>query len=93
MKKVDLIKKIAVGADISQLEAEQVLNSIIFRVIDAVKAGDEVQLIGFGSFVQARRTARLGRNPVTGQTINIPESLVIRFRPGKAFKFALNQGE
>jgi len=93
MKKVDLIEKIAVGADISELAAEQVLNSIIFRIIDAVKSGEEVQLIGFGSFGRARRTARLGRNPVTGQSIEIPESMVIRFRPGKAFKLALNEDE
>lgn len=93
MNKAELIEHIAAGADISSLAAERVLNSIIFRIVDAVTANEVVQLVGLGSFTQAQRTARVGRNPVTGESVQISASVSIKFRAGKAFKTALNQPE
>ena len=90
MNKVELIEQIAAGADISDLEAEKVLHSIIFHIMSAVKANEVVQLAGLGSFRQALRSARMGRNPVTEESVQIPESVGVKFRPGKAFKLALN---
>lgn len=90
MKKAELIEQIAAGADISMLSAEQVLNSIIFRIIDAVATNDVVQIIGWGSFSQAPRSARSGRNPITGEAIQIVACLSVKFKPGTAFKDAVN---
>jgi nucleoid DNA-binding protein len=91
MNKVELIDHIAAGADISQLAAEKVLNSIIFRITDAVAMNEVVQIIGWGSFSQVPRTARIGRNPITGDAIQIEASVSVKFKPGTAFKNTLNQ--
>lgn len=90
MKKAELIEQIAAGADISMLSVEQVLNSIIFRIIDAVATNDVVQIIGWGSFSQAPRSARSGRNPITGEAIQIAACVSVKFKPGTAFKDAVN---
>lgn len=90
MNRAELIEKIAVGADISKLSAEQVLNSIIFRILDEVSRNDAVQIIGWGSFSQAPRSARSGRNPITGEVIQISACVSVKFKPGTAFKDAVN---
>lgn len=90
MNKLELIDHIAAGADISNLAAEKVLNSIIFRIVDAVAMNEVVRVSGLGSFNQAHRSARLGRNPMTGEDIQIPASISIKFTPGKAFKDTVN---
>ena len=93
MNKKELIEHIATGADISTLTAEQVLNSFISHVIETVSAKDVLQLIGLGSFSQGERSARNGRNPVTGAVVHIAASRTIKFRPGIAFKNSLNHTE
>jgi len=90
MNKVELIEHIAVGADISTLVAEQVLNSLISRVIHAVSSDDVVRIIGLGTFTPSERSARIGRNPVTGAAVLIQASRVVKFRAGSAFKDAVN---
>jgi len=90
MNKVELIDHIAVGADISTLAAEQVLNSLIQNVIHAVSSDEIVQIIGLGSFASSERSARIGRNPSTGALVQIQASKSVKFRAGSAFKVALN---
>jgi len=90
INKAELIDHIAVGADITKLAAEQVMNSLIAHIITTVSDNEVVQLIGFGSFSQSQRSARNGRNPVTGETVHIPAAKSIKFKAGAAFKQALN---
>ena len=89
MNKTDLIAKIAEGADLTKKDAEKALNAFVDSVESALKAGDKVQLVGFGSFEVRARAARKGRNPQTKQEITIPASKVPIFKAGKAFKDAV----
>ncbi len=90
MNKSEMIDAIAAGADISKAAAGRALDSMIDAVTDALKKGDTVSLIGFGTFVVRDRAARTGRNPRTGQTINIAASKNPSFKAGKALKDAVN---
>ena len=89
MNKTDLIAKIAESADLTKKDAEKALNAFVDSVESALKAGDKVQLVGFGSFEVRARAARKGRNPQTKQEITIPASKVPVFKAGKAFKDAV----
>lgn len=90
MTKTELIVSIAEKAGISKADAEKALNALQESIMDAVKNGEKVTLVGFGSFEQRQRQARVGRNPQTGEKLNIPASKVPKFIPGKAFKKAVN---
>jgi DNA-binding protein HU-beta len=91
MNKSDLILQIALGADISQEKAEGVLD-VFLRIIQVqLEAGESVQMVGFGTFTAQERTARMGRNPKTGEQIQIGASRSVKFSAGKAFKEELNQ--
>ncbi|RUO77175.1 DNA-binding protein HU-beta [Idiomarina seosinensis] len=90
MNKSQLIDKIAAGADISKAAAGRALDSMIDAVTEALKKGDQVALVGFGTFSVRDRAARTGRNPQTGQTINIAAAKVPAFKAGKALKDAVN---
>jgi nucleoid DNA-binding protein len=90
MNKEELIHHISAGADISKLASEKALNSILLRITDAVAMNDVVQIIGWGSFSQASRSARIGRNPINGDAVQIAASISVKFKPGAAFKNALN---
>ncbi|MBK5145371.1 DNA-binding protein HU-beta [Budviciaceae bacterium BWR-B9] len=90
MNKSQLIDRIAAGADISKAAAGRSLDAIIDAVTDALKNGDQVSLVGFGSFVVRERAARTGRNPQTGKEIKIAAAKVPAFRAGKALKDAVN---
>ena len=89
MNKTELIEHIANNADISKAAAARALESTIDAVKKTLKKGGEVQLIGFGTFCVAKRSARTGRNPQTGEAIKIKASKLPKFKPGKAFKDAL----
>jgi len=91
MNKAELIDHIAAGADIPKIVAEQALNSMIFRIVDTVSKNEVVQVIGWGSFSQVPRSARIGRNPITGDAVQILASVSVKFKPGAAFKYALNE--
>jgi len=82
MNKGELIKKIATDAKVSKGQAQAALNSFIGATSGALKKGDKVTLVGFGTFSTAKRSARKGRNPQTGKVINIPAKKVVRFRAG-----------
>ncbi len=90
MNKADLIGAIADTADLSKAEASRAVEAFTEVVEKALKSGDSVSLVGFGTFTVRDRAARTGRNPRTGQTIQIAASKSPAFKPGKAFKDALN---
>jgi DNA-binding protein HU-beta len=91
MNKAELIEKIGSDADISKASAERALNATIEQVIKVVTKGNDVQLIGFGTFKSGKRAARVGRNPQTGAEIQIPASKTVKFTAGKAFKDSVNK--
>lgn len=93
MNKTDLVDAIAKDCDISKNAAQRALDSVIDNVVAAVKNGDSVQLVGFGSFSAGTRAARTGRNPRTGEEITIAAAKTIKFTAGKAFKDALNASD
>jgi DNA-binding protein HU-beta len=90
VNKSDLIEHIAQQADISKAGASRALEAAIDAITVALKNGDSVSLVGFGTFVATEREARTGRNPRTGVAIKIAKAKVPKFRPGKALKDALN---
>ena len=90
MNKSELLERIAKESNISKSEIEFVLNKTIEIIAKTVSKGEEVKLIGFGTFDQSNRKERLGRNPKTGSRIQIPATRVPRFRPGKEFRGLVN---
>jgi len=88
--KSDLIGQIASEADISKAAAEKSLKAFIDAVTGSLKNGDKVSLVGFGTFDVSKRAARKGRNPQTGEEIEIKASNVPRFKAGKSLKDAVN---
>jgi len=90
MNKQELIAKIAAEADISKAAAAKVVDAFTGSVTAALKAGDTVTLIGFGTFAVSNRAARIGRNPQTGKELKIAARKAPAFRAGKALKDALN---
>jgi DNA-binding protein HU-beta len=89
MTKAELVEAVAKSAGIPKAAAEKAVGAFINTVSGALKQGDRVTLVGFGSFEVSQRQARTGRNPQTGKEINIAEANVPRFRPGKALKDAI----
>lgn len=89
MNKTDLINNIASKSGLTKKDVEKVLNTFLNEVSDALAAGQKVQLIGFGTFETRTRSGRVGRNPQTGKTINIPASKVPAFKAGNKLKEAV----
>lgn len=90
MNKSELIDAIAASADLPKTAAGRALDAMIESITNALKEGDQVSLIGFGSFQVKDRAARDGRNPKTGEVIKIPAARVPSFKAGKALKDAVN---
>ena len=90
MNKTELIAAIADQAELSQKDAEAALNAFTGTIGKALKKGDKVQLVGFGTFEVSKRSARKGRNPQTGETIKIKASKTPKFKAGKALKDMVN---
>lgn len=90
VNKSELIDAIAVSADIPKAQAGRALDAVIDTVTGALKKNDQVVLVGFGTFAVKDRAARSGRNPQTGQPIEIPAAKIPTFKPGKALKDAVN---
>ncbi len=90
MNKSQLIDKIAASADISKASAGRALDAFVEAVTESLKEGDQVALVGFGTFTVRERAARSGRNPQTGETIEIAAAKVPAFKPGKALKDSVN---
>jgi DNA-binding protein HU-beta len=90
VNKQELIENIAASADITKAAAGRALDSMIDSVTDALKKGESVVLVGFGTFTVRQRAARMGRNPQTGAEIQISAAKVPAFKAGKALKDAVN---
>lgn len=90
MTKADLVNSIAEKAGLSKADAEKALKAFTDAVTDAMKAGEKVSLVGFGTFSVGQRAARTGQNPQTGAKINIPAAKVPKFKAGKALKDSIN---
>ncbi|MGA1790855.1 MAG: HU family DNA-binding protein [bacterium] len=86
MNKADLVEKMAGEAGISKVAAEKALNAMVNGVKGALKKGENITLIGFGTYSVANRKARVGRNPQTGAELKIPARKVVKFKPGKGLK-------
>jgi DNA-binding protein HU-beta len=90
VNKSELIEAIAASADIPKAAAGRALDAMVDTVTDSLKKGDSVALVGFGTFSVKERAARTGRNPQTGQTIEISAAKVPTFKAGKALKDSVN---
>ena len=90
MNKSELIDAVASAADLNKADASRAVDGVIAAVTEALKSGDQVTVVGFGTFLVSQRAARSGRNPRTGETIQIAASNVPRFKAGKALKDAVN---
>lgn len=86
MNKTELVSALAEKADVTKKDAEKVLGAFIDVVGDALKEGDKIQLVGFGTFETRERAAREGKNPQTGEKIKIAACTVPAFKAGKALK-------
>ena len=91
MSKSHLIEAIAKDADIAKVTAERIINSLLDTIRKTVTKGGSVQLIGFGTFSSGKRSARIGRNPKTGEEIKIPAAKTVKFSAGKSFKDSVNK--
>ena len=91
MNKADLINALAAKDEkLSKKDAEKAVNTTIELIVDALKSGDKVQLMGFGSFEVKERAARTGKNPKTGASIEIQATKAPSFKAGKALKDSVN---
>jgi DNA-binding protein HU-beta len=86
MNKAELVTAIADKTKTSKLQAENYLDVMLAIIQRTVSKGEEVKIVGFGSFTRAVRKAKTGRNPKTGQPVKVPNTNVPRFKPGKEFK-------
>lgn len=91
MRKPELVASVAEKADISKEQAGEILNTILDEITAALAENDTVSLIGFGSFSQRHRGARTGRNPQTGEPLEIKASNTVAFKPGKQLREAVEQ--
>ena len=91
MNKTELIDTIAAKTDKNKSDAKQILEAALAAIQETLEKGDQVQLVGFGTFKVSHRNARTGRNPRTGESIQIEASNVPSFVAGQAFKDALNK--
>ncbi len=91
MNKQDLVSKVAEKADISKQKAASAVDAVIDAIKGSLKKGDDVRLVGFGTFSVSSRAATTGRNPRTGEPIKIPASKQPKFKAGKELKEAVNK--
>jgi DNA-binding protein HU-beta len=91
MNKADLIDRISEKSGLSKIDANTALEAVTDVITAAMKAGDEIVLVGFGSFKVGARAARTGRHPQTGKPMNIAASKVVKFKVGKKLKDAVNE--
>lgn len=89
MNKAQLVESVAKTTQLTKTSVEETLNVALDLIKKSVKKGDDVTLVGFGTFTKSKRKARAGRNPQTGKEIKIPAMTVPRFRAGREFKDAV----
>lgn len=90
MTKADLVEKIATKAGMTKVDTERTLNIVLESIQESLVSDQKLTLVGFGTFSVEKRQARQGRNPRTGDPIDIPASNVVKFKPGKMLKESIN---
>ena len=93
MNRADLVEHVADELDMTKAAASRAIDAVLDGISRAVKRGEDVRLVGFGTFSVRKRAAAKGRNPKTGDAIKIPASKNVRFRAGTALKAAANKGK
>jgi integration host factor subunit beta len=90
MTKADLVEEVAKAIDVPKKDAEQIVKTVFESVTSALHRGEKIELRGFGSFRLRERKSRIGRNPKTGETVNVPSKKVPYFKAGKELKELIN---
>ena len=90
LNKNDLVTAVAESADITRADAAKAVDAVFDTITNTLKAGEDIRLVGFGTFATSKRAATTGRNPRTGETIEIAASVQAKFKAGKGLKDALN---
>ena len=90
MKKVELVEAVAEATGLTKADATRAIDATFAAITGALKAGDKVPLVGFGTFAVSKRAAREGRNPQTGETVKIAARNAVTFKAGSALKDAVN---
>ena len=91
MTKADLVEEVAKVTELTRKDSEVIVDTLFESVIKALKAGDKLEVRGFGSFRVRQRNARVGRNPKTGEKVEVPAKRVPYFKPSKELKDLINQ--
>ena len=90
MKKVELVEAVATNAGLTKADAQKAIDATFDAITEALKKGDKITLIGFGTFSVSKREARTGRNPQTGAAVNIPARNAVTFKAGTQLKNEVN---
>ena len=93
MTKADLVEEVVKVSNLTKRDAEIVVNTLFQSIIEALQQDDKIELRGFGSFRVRRRRSRQGRNPKTGDRVDVPSKRIPYFKPGKELKDVINGGE
>lgn len=93
MTKAELVEDVARAAELTKKDAERLVEIVFESIIDTLNSGEKIELRGFGSFRVRERGARRGRNPKTGDPVNIPAKRVPYFKPGKELKELINEDQ
>jgi integration host factor subunit beta len=92
MTKAELVEEVARSTELTKKHAEIIVNTVFESIVDSLKAGEKIELRGFGSFRIRKRGARIGRNPKTGAKVKVPAKRIPYFKPGKDLREMLNDG-
>jgi len=90
MTKAELVEEVARSTELTKKHAEIIVNTVFESIVDSLKAGEKIELRGFGSFRIRRRGSRMGRNPKTGDRVKVPAKRIPYFKPGKDLREMLN---
>ena len=93
MTKADLVEEVVGVCSLSKKDAEVIVNTVFSSITEALEKDDKIELRGFGSFRVRKRRSRQGRNPKTGDQVEVPEKRIPYFKPGKELKDLINSGE
>jgi integration host factor subunit beta len=93
MTKADLVDEVVRAAEVSKKHAEAIVNTVFDSIVEALQRDEKIELRGFGSFRVRRRRSRQGRNPKTGDRVQVPEKRIPYFKPGKDLKDLINTDE
>lgn len=93
MTKAELVDEVATQTGLPKKQAEIVVNTVFESIVDSLKSGDKIELRGFGSFRIRHRDSRIGRNPKTGEKVEVPAKRIPYFKPGKDLRELLNDAD